>query len=206
MSPQPATRSTTLFSISAVLTYLQSATMVGGGVVDTRDSPRIVQIADAVSARIESQTKRVFVTRAFTETRNGTGTRSLRLHQFPVTALTSLAVTDVPGGTTTTLALGTDFDLNPVMGELRLRQGVFTRGFQNIAIAYSAGFDAQDGPLIPPDLYQAGLDYVKYILDRVASGAVLASSIRVGPSDVVVLPGIPKDIQAVIDSWTLVLV
>jgi hypothetical protein len=171
---------------------------------DARDAARVAMIADAVSERVENETSRSFVTRTLTETRNGNGKRAMRLRMFPVIAMTSLSVTDTPGGTPHALVLNTDYDLDARKGEVRLRAGVFTRGFQNVSAGYSAGFGAQDSATLPADIYQAALDYVKFTYQRLSSDAVVASSINIGPSSVMVLPGIPKDIQRVIDQWGVV--
>ncbi len=194
----PATRATTLFSLDVVRPHVQNAI---GTEAETADDARLALVADGVSARIESETRRVFVTRSLTEVRDGDDRRTLRLRTYPVESIDSLTVADDAGGTPVALVEGTDYDVDFRIGEIRLRTRVFTRGFQNVAVIYTAGFDAQDGADLPADIYQAGLDYVKFAYKRTQSDGLASSSVTTGGVSGTFIPAPPKDVLAVLDSW-----
>jgi uncharacterized phiE125 gp8 family phage protein len=190
-----ATKATTLWALATVKNYL--------GITDASQDALVTQIADAVSQRIESFCgDRVFVTRAFTdEFYDGDQTRFLRLRRFPVTTFTSLAMKDTPDGDFIGYVEQTDFDLDYRLGRLRMRNLPLRRGFQNIKVTYTAGFGAQDAVTLPADVLQAGLDYVKLVYDEKTSGAIAATQVNLGPSNLMLKPGIPWGVKAVLDSW-----
>jgi hypothetical protein len=191
------TQATTLFSLATVKAYVKVPT-------STYDA-QIIAIADAVSQRIEAITRRVFVERSLIETHDGDGSRRLRLRKFPVVgAVTSLTVKDTPDGTPVVLVAGTDFDTDVRLGLIRLRSRCFTQGFQNVVVTYTAGWDVKDGAALPQDVYQAGLDYVKAVWNEWQNDAISATSVSVGPAQLVVKAGLAPGIKSVLDSWRAV--
>jgi hypothetical protein len=149
-----------------------------------------------VSARIEQQTSRVFVTRSgIVETWSGDGRRTHWLQRRPVVSLDSLVVD------TQTLVPTTNYYVDLASGRLDLTGGVFGFGVANCVVSYSAGWGAQDSVALPGDVYQAGLDYVKAVYDERVSGAIAASSVSLGPTAMLIKPGLPYGIKSVIDSW-----
>lgn len=190
-----STQTTTLFSLDVVKTWL------GVTLTDTSKDGIIAQIADGVSQRIESACHRPFVTRSFTETYNGDGTTQLLLRHWPVVAVSSFTMKDTQDGTPVAYVNGTDYDLDRAIGALRLRSIALWRGFQNIAVTYTAGWGAQDAASLPQDVYQAGLDYVKAVYSEWDAGAIAASSVSIGPNAMVIKPGLPYGIKGVLDQW-----
>lgn len=188
-----ATQATTLFGLSAVKSWLK--------VSDSSQDALITQIADAVSQRVEAVTKRAFVTRSFTETRDGDGKLLLLLRHYPISVWTSFTVKDTPDGTPNPFVNGTDFDLDVRLGRLLMRVQAITRGFQNVVATYTAGFDAQDGAALPQDVYEAGLDYVKVVYSEFDANAIAANSVALGPSTFVLKPQLPYGIKSVLDQW-----
>lgn len=189
-----ATRATTLFSLDTVKHYLQ----VSDGSRDTE----LDNLADAISERIEAHTGRVFVTRTVVDTLNGSGAVRLFLRKMPVVSLSSLTLKDTPDQVTPTpLVSGTDIDLDLKTGIVRRRSGTFTKGFQNVVATYTAGWGAQDASTLPADVVFAGLKWIKAEWDERTSNAVAASSISIGPSSMILKPGLPAGIQATLNTW-----
>lgn len=188
-----STQATTLFALTTVKSWLR--------ITDNSQDDQIVQMADAVSQRIETVTNRYFVARSLTETYDGNGTRRLFLRKAPIVSLSTLTITDLPGGTPVTYTNGTDFDIDPRLARVQLRSGAFTRGFQNVVVPYQAGFGAQGDPALPDDVYQAGLDYVKAVYAEWSANAIAATSVSIGGSTFVLKPDIPPGIKAVLNQW-----
>jgi len=126
-------------------------------ITTTADDAQIARVITAASAFIRRHLQRNLASQSYSEIRNGSGGRSLMLRQAPVTALASLAVDGVaiPAAPDPVSA---GYVLNAEAGVIYLRDYVFWRGVQNVAIAYTAGFlvsaEAQTVPAGAP--YQLG--------------------------------------------------
>lgn len=184
-----STRATTLWGLASVKSYI--------GINDSALDLVVTQIADAVSERIESETNRVFVTRAVSETHDGDGSRRVWLRRFPVVSVASLSAVLRLGDTPTSYTYLTDYDINLLTGELRMRTSALNRGWQNVTAAYTAGFGAQDAATLPADVVQAGLDWVKVLYDKKVNGPVIA----LGHSQPAVAGDIPTPIRSTIARW-----
>lgn len=195
--PNSATAATTLFALDTVKDWIKIPSSAQGNIEE-----RLCRMADAVTSRIESITRMSFVTRDFTDKYDGDGSNSLFLRHFPVVAISSLTIADSPDATPTVLVEGTDFDVNLRIGEIRLRNYPFFKGFQNVVCTYSAGYGAQDAATLPQDVVHAGLDWIKALYDEGAAGATAASSISIGNSTFILKPGpAPPGVQLVLDHW-----
>ena len=113
----------------------------------TNDDALLTRLVTAASQFIQAWLGRTIAETAYNETRNGLGATRLFLRNRPVTNVTSVAVDGVaiapasgPGQP------GYLFDDNSVY----LTGTAFTRGQQNVAVAYTAGYAA-----MPPELEQA---------------------------------------------------
>jgi hypothetical protein len=141
---------------------------------ETGRDTRIEEIADAVSAFIDKYTGRQFVTRGVSEVLDGDGCAELQLLHAPVVGgLTSLTITRAEGQAAETI-LSTAYTLVADRGRLRLLYGdVFTKGFGNVAVAYAAGYGAQDAVTIPRDISRVGLQMTRFEfqVDDVGAGA-----------------------------------
>lgn len=192
--PTPiATRATTFWSTATAKAYV--------GASDTSQDLLITQIADAVSERFENETNRIFVTRALSEIHDGIGHRSLWLRRYPVQSLVSLAAVQRLGDTPVTYVYQTDYDVNLITGELRMRTQWLPRGWQNVTVTYTAGFGAQDAATLPADLYQAGLDWIKALYSKKTTGAVAATSLTLGNSTMIVREDMPKPMKDLLARW-----
>lgn len=126
------------------------------------------------STMIESVCARTFEAATYTETRNGNGAPMLFLRQGPIVSVASLSIDGIaiPAATTPT-SYGYVFDDRRLY--LRGNAGIsarvtgtpggypigFSRGVQNIAVEYSAGYAT-----IPADLNQACVELVADMLAK----------------------------------------
>lgn len=188
------TRATTLFSLDVVRNYV--------GANDATLDDLIVRIADAVSERIEMQTNRVFVTRTIVETLNGDGSRRLVLRFCPIVAVASLTMKyTADQATPDALVEGTDYDIDKRIGKIMLRTLTFPEVFQGVVCTYSTGFGAKDAATLPADLYEAALEYVKYLYSIKTANAVAATSVSLGNSTFMLTQDLPADLKRAINYW-----
>lgn len=118
----------------------------------TTDDALLTRLISAASAFIQSWLNRNLASQTYTETRNGHGGYVLPLANYPVTAVSSVAVDNVaiPAASDPTQT-GYVFSDKA----LYLNGYCFSRGFQNVAVTYTAGFAT-----IPLDIEQACIDLV----------------------------------------------
>ncbi len=116
------------------------------------DDALLSRLITAASAFIQSHLNRTFASQSYTEKRNGNGGQRLSFSNFPVTAVSSVAVDGVaiPAAADATKA---GYIFSSTM--LFLNGWSFTRGYQNVAIAYTAGYVA-----VPADIEQVCIDLV----------------------------------------------
>lgn len=195
-----ATKTTTLFSLAVVKAYLSVQSSNTG-----KDSV-IEKIADGVSAKIEQLTRRYFVRRDVTETLDGNGQPSIRFSHFPIYSFTTLS-TRVTLVDDFAVVATTEYETDLRTGTVWLRgstlagDSVFPKVPRSVRGVYNAGFDAQDGVLLPSDVVGAGLDWVKFTYDRWAAGLVLAGSASMGGMSVAVIPKPPQDVVDALAPW-----
>lgn len=188
--PTAATRSTTIVSLAAL-----KAWMAAGGLSDATDDARLVRAADGASEQFEAAVARSFVTRSVTETVNGTGRNVLSLRRRPVTAMTSVAIDGVAIDSS-------EYAVDAELGLLWLKTRTFTGGVQNVVVAYSAGYGAQDAATLPADVVQAVLDLAKAAYDALSAGATAVNSVSVGNQTFILTPeDWPKSTKLAVRHW-----
>ncbi len=116
------------------------------------DDALLTRLITAASQFIQTWLGRTIALQAYSESRDGDGTRKLALANTPVTAVSALTVDGIAIPPAPD-ALTPGFVFSPTL--LYLQAFRFTRGVQNVAIAYSAGFAAT-----PPELEQACIELV----------------------------------------------
>lgn len=165
-------------------------------VVNGGDDTLLQRLVTAVSAAIERRIGRNILTASYTETRNGTGKCILALPNTPVTAVASVAVDGVliaPRSVPT--STGFSFDDAFVY----LAGFTFSRGQQNVVVAYTGGYAT-----IPTDLEGAVLEIVGYKYrerSRIGEG-----SKQLGAGETVAfLRDIPPDTLRMIDAYKRVI-
>ncbi|MGN6383654.1 MAG: hypothetical protein ACTHMK_13710 [Dyella sp.] len=117
-----------------------------------QDDALLQTLCTAASAFVLSALNRNLLAASYSETRNGHGGDRLPLYQYPVTAVSSVTIDGVAiPPAPTALASGYVFDENM----LYLRGYCFSRGVQNVVIAYTAGLAT-----VPFDIAQATVEIV----------------------------------------------
>ena len=130
------------------------------GLANTDDDGAIRALADAANVAIAKSLQRNVMTASYSETRDGTGTPTLMLLNFPVTAVASAQfVGPVPGGVvnTQTLVAGQDYTFTKFA--LKMYRGRWPKGIQNILINYTAGYQSMPSDLTHAATKVAALRY-----------------------------------------------
>lgn len=116
--------------------------------------PSLIQrLVTSSSSFIQTHLDRIFTIKTCTENRNGNGHAVMPFYDYPVVALNSLVIDGqsispyVQGSGT----IGYLFDIKT----LYLKNGVFSKGIQNIAINYDAGYQT-----IPYEIEQVTIDLI----------------------------------------------
>lgn len=160
-------------------------------VTGTSDDTLLTRLISGVSAAAQQRMGRIIASASYTDTRNGTGKSVMGFPTQPATAVSSVLVDGVaiparsaPG------ASGYTFDVQL----LRLIGYSFTKGVQNVVLAYTAGYATT-----PLDLEQAVIEIVAHKYrerDRIGQ----TSKILAGET-VNFLRDVPIDALRVIDQY-----
>lgn len=124
---------------------------------DTKDDALLQTLVDGATAAITQAIGRNLVSADYTEVRDGTGTPTLMLANYPITAVNSVAITyplsaaDAPANSTP-LIEGVDFGFTTTA--IKLLCGIFPRGVQNVTVDYTAGYASA-----PADIAMAATKY-----------------------------------------------
>ncbi len=135
------------------------------GATDPSGDAAITALISNASAFIERFCNRTFGLASYTEVRNGNNRPRMMLNNSPITAVSSLSIDgysiQVSSGPTVG---GYTFDnhsiyLRPgyINGSGFRGYGEFTRGIQNVVIAYTAGFAT-----VPSDVAQACIELIAF--------------------------------------------
>lgn len=193
-----------LTTLSDVKAFLAIGTQVGSG-----DDPLLTRLITAVSAFIETYCNRTFAQGNYTETRNGNGRQSMSFKNTPCSAISSVTVDGVSiparpafgsggifvetfqgGG----IGSGYTFDTDV----LYLDGYAFSKGKQNVTLAYTAGYAS-----IPYDLAQAAITLVG--LTYKSRDRLGVTGKGIGPEHISYLVGkLPVDVQMTIDQYSRV--
>ena len=193
-----------LTTLSDVKAFLAIGTSVGAG-----DDPLLTRLITAVSQFIETYCNRTFAQGSYTETRNGNGRQTLSFRNTPTTAIASLTIDGLAipprpafgsgssyvetfqgGGAGSGYTFDTDY--------LYLDGYAFSKGKQNVTLAYTAGYAS-----IPYDLAQAAITLVGLCYKSRDRLGVTGKGI--GPEHISYLVGkFPVDVQMTIDQYSRV--
>lgn len=123
-------------------------------VTNTNDDALLTSLVTRVSTFVQSWLNRTIAQQGYSEVRNGQDMQLMLLANYPVTAVSSVVVDGIVipargplGPGTFATPGGYTFDASALYLSGCYR---FTRGFQNVAVSYVAGFATT-----PPDLEQA---------------------------------------------------
>lgn len=121
----------------------------------TTDDDLLNSLITSYSSQIESWLNRTFASASYTETVNGVGSVGMAFSNYPVTAVSSVAVDGlaIPAATTVT---GAGYRFTDKF--LFLNSYRFSRGFGNVQITYTAGYATT-----PPEIKEAVTELVGYV-------------------------------------------
>ena len=192
-----ATKSTALFSLTVVKDYV--------GAQSSNDDVKLSKIGDSVSERIETMTARRFVTRTdIVKKLDARGRDRIFMPGLDIQDVTQVR-TRASLSDTWQILDAVEYELDGDKGILYSTGSVggatFPCGPLTTELTWDEGFDVQDGPLLPSEICQAGLDWIKFIYDRRNSGAHGFQSFSIGSFSASTIPRPPKDISDIIMSW-----
>lgn len=133
---------TSLATLDNIKSYL--------AIANEADDDLLTRLLAAATALIVQFIDRDPISQVYSRVYDGSGTARQVLSYYPVTAVSAVSINDVAqSAAANTTATGYRFDKFSVF----LNYGSFTRGTQNIAVTYTAGYTT-----IPADLVQACID------------------------------------------------
>lgn len=138
---------TDLTSLANVKTWL--------GKTDASSDPILSLLIPQISDEIRTYTNRdIYPVTNYGETRDGNGRSAMTVLQYPIASVTGVTINGVPiPALSTPTGLGYGYDKNSI----RLQGYVFTKGVQNVSIAYSAGY-----AVLPPVIERACIELIAH--------------------------------------------
>jgi hypothetical protein len=193
----PAPTDTAAFSLWSLATVKNYCNAVA-----TNHDATLIRIADGVSARVEQYIRRPFVSRSVTELRDGSGGQELQLRHFPVISVESAQYRFSLFDVWQTFD-PTAYELDGFRGYLILKMFVWPKVRQGAQVQYTVGFGAKDdATTLSADVFQVGLDFVKFVYDRWKSDAIALGSLNLqGAGSAVIVPALPKDVLSALDPY-----
>jgi len=141
-----------MFGDLITLTDVKAWLKIGQSDFPITDDALLTRLVSAASQYIQSWLNRQIASADYFEVRDGTGGETLQFACFPVTEVAAVTIDgQVVPRATSTVASGYAF--SPT--QLSVRSYRFSRGLQNIAISYTAGYAT-----VPPDIAQACIELV----------------------------------------------
>jgi hypothetical protein len=184
-----ATSTKTMWSLGVVKSHVKASATTQDGL--------IARLADGVSSRIESYINRRIVSQTITNlVIDNNDSDKVRLPDYPVISIQSIETR----WTMSSAWLALDAGLYELDGRHGFVYAVgFVQGFytgpRTVRVSYTAGWDVQDGPGIPADLYTMPLDYVKFLYDRWNNDLLVTQSLSEGNRNATVPQELPKDLK-----------
>jgi Phage gp6-like head-tail connector protein len=142
-----------LTTLADVKSWLQT----GQSAFPPTDDALLTRLITAASQYIQTWLSRQIAQSDYVEVRDGTGGQRLQFACFPVSAVLSLTIDGLtippapPPSPSTGFTAGYLFSQT----QLAVRGYYFTRGTQNVAVTYTAGY-----PTTPPEIAQACIEMV----------------------------------------------
>lgn len=130
------------------------------GPTNTNDDGLLRLLADAANAELTKALQRNIFTASYTEVRDGTGTPTVMLRNFPVTAVASVSLVGpsaVPVPPPQLLTFGVDYTFTRYA--IKRYAGRWPKGVQNIAVSYTAGYASAPADLTHAASKVAALRY-----------------------------------------------
>lgn len=166
------------------------------GITDTNSDAVLTALCTLVSGMMRTYLSRdIYPVTSYTANVDGNGKTSIILPEYPITAVSSLSIdgTDIPARTSPT-GSGYTFNRNTVT----LSGYEFSKGAQNVSIAYSAGYAA-----IPDEIKSSAVIWVATLFQRrknldITSRAIGAENVAYAND------ACPKSASLILDQWKAV--
>lgn len=160
----------------------------------TTDDALISRIVLQVSAWIKQYLNRDIVATTYTETLDCSGNRFFCLGNYPVTAISSIAI-GAPGTTRVPLIAATDYIFEP-SGLVRVFGRALPRGMATVLITYTAGYVD-----VPADIEGAAIALAAWRYKE--SERIGQSSKSVGGNETVAFltTDVPADVKTTLANW-----
>ena len=176
-----------LFSVNDIRPFLELA--------DGSDDALLDVIIKAVTMQVEQFCNRTFESVSYEDTYDGDNEITLYLHHRPVTAISSVVITD-SAGIDTTIA-SSDYTRYEKVGKIVLTEGdAFTKGNLNVAISYTAGETT-----LPPVVKLAGMKLVRWYYRKWGDNRDGVSSESVGDQTINYEREMPAEIKQMLGPY-----
>lgn len=143
---------------------------------------------NAASDEIESSTNRKLKAQALTEYQHGRRNNICVLKEWPINAITSLAIDETAQFTDpATVLTSTEYVIGDDLNSVVLINRTFPNGFNNIKVVYNAGYST-----VPKDLENACLWLISYYHKMRDSGDIGRTSKGKGDESITILQEAPK--------------
>ena len=161
----------------------------------TSQDARLNLLIDVVSTHVEEFCDRVFAQATYTETQDGTSQAELLLEHYPVTSITSLHIDSLREFDAGSLV---DVDEYTVIDDntLRLHDGHFPRGSQNVQVVYTAGYAT-----IPSAVQYATLMIIEQLFRANEDRRVGRSSVSKNGETVNFIHGWPEEAKKLLATY-----
>lgn len=111
---------------------------------DTTQSARLELLINAASQRMESMTDRALKSRSHVELRSGRRSNIITLRQWPVTAISQINVDNSSQFGAPTIIDPSNYAICDEQNSVVLLNDYFDVGYNNVRIAYTAGYNSTD--------------------------------------------------------------
>lgn len=111
---------------------------------DTSQTARIELLINAASQRMESMTDRALKSRAHVELRSGRRSNIITMRQWPITAVTQVNMDNDSQFTSSTIIDPSKYSICDDGNSIVLLNDYFDVGYNNLRIAYTAGYNSTD--------------------------------------------------------------
>lgn len=164
--PEPMPEPEVTPAVNALVTWEYAQNYLG---LDADDEVTVLHLINAASDMAERHVGRALKSREHTQVYSASGRQELLLREWPVTLIESVHL-DPTGEFGPETAI-TDTRFDPDLGILFRKSG-FPQGWQNVRVAYTAGYDP-----VPEDLQAATCEVVLWLMKRVRAGQIGIKSI-----------------------------
>lgn len=111
---------------------------------ETSQDARLELLINAASQRMETMTDRALKSRSHVELRSGRRSNIITLKQWPVTAISQINIDSDSLFTSTTIIDSSRYAICDEQNSVVLLNDYFDVGFNNVRIAYTAGYNSTD--------------------------------------------------------------